>query len=194
MRGVIPLNFEMFFSPVSLSFYDSHSMKHLTIIRHAKSSWASATATDFDRPLNARGHRAAPLIARHLHETVHLKPDYVLSSPALRAISTARIIAPVLGISESEIVQNQAIYNADLQTLVYAIHEIPNAYANAMLFGHMPGVAELVQFLTGAVPRHYSTCGVAMLELHLDCWADANRSCGQLTTFLFPRMLDGAAS
>ena len=168
-------------------------MKHLTIIRHAKSSWASAASTDFDRPLNARGERAAPQMARYLHETIQLKPDYVLSSPALRAISTARIIAPVLGISEGEIVQNQAIYNSDLQILVFAIREIPNAYAKAMLFGHMPGVAELVHFLAGSVPDHYPTCGVAMLELNLNRWADANLSCGKLTTFLFPKMLDGEA-
>ncbi|MDA0814364.1 MAG: histidine phosphatase family protein, partial [Verrucomicrobia bacterium] len=143
---------------------------------------------------NARGERAAPQMARHLHGTVRLKPDYVLSSPALRAISTARIIAPVLGIAEGDIVQNQAIYNADLQTLVYAIREIPNEYANAMLYCNMPGVAELVHFLTGSAPDHYSTCGVAMFELNLDRWADANLSCGKLTTFLFPKMLEGAAS
>ena len=167
-------------------------MKHLTIIRHAKSSWTSDSSSDFDRPLNVRGERAAPQMARHLHDNIGLKPDYVVSSPALRAITTARLIAPRLGIAEGEIVQNQAIYNADLQPLVYAIREIPNAYQNAMLFGHMPGVAELVHFLTGSAPAHYSTCGVSMLELNLERWADANLSCGKLTAFVFPKMLEDA--
>lgn len=104
--------------------------------------------------------------------------------------STARIIAPVLGIAESEIVQNEAIYNAELQALLYAVGEIPGKCQHALMFGHMPGVAELVHFLSGSAPDHFPTCGVAMLELNVPHWSDANRSCGKLNAFLYPKMLD----
>lgn len=167
-------------------------MKHLTIIRHAKSSWSSSAGTDFDRPLNGRGERSAPQMAQHLKETVELRPDYVISSPAARAIATARIIAPALGIAVSAIVQNQAVYNASLHSLVYTVSEIPDQYQNAVIFGHMPGVEELVRFLSGAALDHYPTCGVAMLKLDLTAWADAGENCGSLLNFLDPKMLESS--
>ena len=34
-------------------------MKKLTLLRHAKSGWDDPVARDFDRPLNAKGKRAA---------------------------------------------------------------------------------------------------------------------------------------
>ena len=129
-------------------------------------------------------------MAQHLKEEAGLRPDYVVSSSAVRAVSTAHIIAPALGIEESDIVQNQAIYNAQLQALIYAVQEIPNAHQNAMLFGHMPGVAELVHFLSNSAPDHFPTCGVAMLELNLKNWSDVQASCGSLIGFLYPKMLD----
>ena len=128
-------------------------------------------------------------MAKHLKESINLRPDHVVSSPALRALTTARIIAPVLGVAESAVVQTQAIYNAELQALVYAVREIPAAACSAMLFGHMPGVAELVHFLSGSAPDHYPTCGVTMLELNVENWADVNLSCGKVIAFLAPKML-----
>lgn len=63
-------------------------MKHLFLIRHAKSSWAMSGQTDFDRPLNDRGLRDAPVMALRLwHAGIRL--DAILSSPANRALTTA---------------------------------------------------------------------------------------------------------
>ena len=73
-------------------------MKHLLIVRHAKSSWSNDAMTDFERPLNARGERTAPLVAKHLAETIGVQVDSAISSPALRAISTARLLCPALGV------------------------------------------------------------------------------------------------
>ena len=166
-------------------------MKHLTLVRHAKSSWSSGATADFDRPLNARGKRTAPQIARHLAEVVGLRPDHVVSSPALRAITTAHIIAPALGVEAPGVVEKMAIYDAALQPLVYTVQELPSSSKNAMLFGHMPGVQELAHFLIGDdAIDHYPTCGVALLELSITNWNEAKQGCGTLIDFVYPKMLD----
>nr|MBP6155012.1 histidine phosphatase family protein [Chitinophagales bacterium] len=67
-------------------------MKYLTIIRHAKSSWEHPDLDDFVRPLNDRGQTAIPLIGNYLQQQ-QIYPDLIISSPATRAIETAKGIA-----------------------------------------------------------------------------------------------------
>ena len=67
-------------------------MKRLYIVRHAKSSWKDASLDDFDRPLNKRGKKAAPEMGKRLKK-LKVKPDLLLASPAVRAITTAKAIA-----------------------------------------------------------------------------------------------------
>jgi phosphohistidine phosphatase len=71
-------------------------MRTLMLMRHAKSSWDQPGLADLDRPLAPRGRRAAPLIARHLHDQ-GLVPDLVLCSPARRVQETWQLMTPVLG-------------------------------------------------------------------------------------------------
>lgn len=150
--------------------------------------------SDFDRPLNARGERAAPQMARHLATVVGLRPDYVVSSPALRALSTARVLAPALGISEAAIHPDIAIYTDNLHTLVSVVQQLPAVSSNAMLFGHMPGIQDVANhFLGHEAIGHFPTCGVAMLELKIDAWHDAKCGCGRLIDFLHPKMLGDSA-
>ncbi|MCK5293309.1 MAG: histidine phosphatase family protein, partial [Arcobacteraceae bacterium] len=74
--------------------------KKLYIIRHAKSSWKDFTLDDFDRPLNKRGRLNAPFMGKIL-KGKNIIPDIILSSPALRAKTTAKIIANEIGFSKS---------------------------------------------------------------------------------------------
>ena len=68
------------------------AVKRLTLVRHAKSDWSLAGQADWDRPLNKRGQRDAPEMARRLRSRRH-KPDLILSSPAVRALTTATVMA-----------------------------------------------------------------------------------------------------
>jgi phosphohistidine phosphatase len=63
-------------------------MRRLTLVRHAKSDWSLPGQQDWDRALNRRGQRDAPEMARRLRGR-RLKPDLVLTSPAVRAVTTA---------------------------------------------------------------------------------------------------------
>ena len=108
-------------------------MKQLTIIRHAKSSWEHPHLSDFERPLNSRGKRNAPMMGRILHdEGVML--DQIISSPAKRAITTARTIAGEMGYSENNIVKERSFYGAHSSTIIEILKDLMKYYNDAPMF------------------------------------------------------------
>jgi phosphohistidine phosphatase len=82
--------------------------KTFVLVRHAKSSWSDPTLSDFERPLNNRGLRDAPKMARFLK----ISPDLLISSPAQRARQTAQIFAEAKLYSQEDILYQDAIYEA----------------------------------------------------------------------------------
>ena len=81
-------------------------MKKLLLLRHAKSSWGAADLTDFERPLNERGRRDAPLVGEFIREQ-GLRPDLVISSPAQRTRETIALVIEAAGIEVAERVPHQ---------------------------------------------------------------------------------------
>ncbi|MDH3806604.1 MAG: histidine phosphatase family protein, partial [Gammaproteobacteria bacterium] len=65
-------------------------MKTLTLVRHAKSSWKDSGLSDRERPLNKRGERDAPVMGKRA-AAAGLRPSQIISSPAVRAWTTAKI-------------------------------------------------------------------------------------------------------
>jgi phosphohistidine phosphatase len=113
----------------------------LLLLRHAKSDW-SVEADDFSRPLNKRGRRAAKKIGRWLHEQ-NLTPDTILSSPAMRALSTAQRVCRQLNINESAIIVDPRIYEADALTLLDILKTDCHEH-RVLLVGHNPGLEDLL--------------------------------------------------
>ena len=99
-----------------------NEMKTLVLIRHAKSSWDSKAETDFDRPLSDRGRKDAPRIAAFLAGK-DLEPNQIVTSPAARALTTARMIAGGIGLEEDRILEDRRIYLADLHHLQSIMRE-----------------------------------------------------------------------
>ncbi len=96
--------------------------KTLTIVRHAKSSWDDPVLADFDRPLNPRGLRDAPLMGARLAAT-GIRPDGLISSPANRALATAKIIAAALDLDTRIIVPDERLYLASAGTIMQVVRE-----------------------------------------------------------------------
>jgi phosphohistidine phosphatase len=119
--------------------------RELMILRHGKSSWDTGLA-DFERPLKDRGKRAAQRIGNWILQN-DLLPDLVISSPATRALETARKCCKVMGIPGKAIQQDRRIYEASTDTLLRVLKEIPKKYGRVMLVGHNPGLEELVELL-----------------------------------------------
>ena len=131
--------------------------KTLYIARHAKSSWDDITLSDFERPLNKRGCRDAPFMAKLLKEK-GVSPDLILSSPALRAKSTAKIYHEALG---GVLRFDRRIYEASPMSLLYLAQETLAEYRSVMIVGHNPGLTELNEILSDQSIYNIPTAGVA---------------------------------
>jgi phosphohistidine phosphatase len=160
-------------------------VKHLFIIRHAKSSWDDPLQKDFDRPLNKRGQRDAPFMAKRLSLNPN-KPQFIFSSPALRAITTATIFAAELKMVGDFFVQNEKIYDASLNDLLGVVQKIPDAVQNAAIFGHNPGLSHLAAHLSGEY-FDMATCSVVHLEIMQDSWTLVGQNTAILKEYDYPK-------
>ncbi|MBC7913981.1 MAG: histidine phosphatase family protein, partial [Pyrinomonadaceae bacterium] len=102
-------------------------MKQLLIVRHAKSDWNTDASSDFDRPLNKRGARDAPEMAERLLKK-HIIPQLIVSSPALRALTTAKYFADVFNIDKKLIQTEPSIYEASATTLLSVVNKLDNRF------------------------------------------------------------------
>lgn len=164
------------------------TMKHLIIVRHAKSSWEDHTLSDLQRPLNERGEKDAPRMAKHLKERgVH--PQQMLSSPAVRAITTCEEFARVLGFPVGQIQSVKALYHAGADTLFGLLRQVKEMKGSGpvILFGHNPGLTDFVNDLLNEEIDNIPTTGVVDATLSIDAWADAIPGCGTLDYFDYPK-------
>ena len=163
-------------------------VKTLFIIRHAKSSWDASNIDDFERPLNDRGKRDAPRMGKRLKEK-DIQPTLLLSSPAKRALSTAKRIAKVLKYPKDDIKTDRRLYHADEETMLTIVRELKEKQDVVMIFSHNPGLTEFVNSLMDGELDidNVPTCGVVAFKLDLDTWKDVDWGKGKLLFFDYPK-------
>jgi phosphohistidine phosphatase len=148
-------------------------MKTLFLIRHGKSSWDDTALPDEDRPLNDRGKRDAPKMGERLAKR-DVKPDLILSSPAMRALTTAEIIAKKLGYKLKDIVVDDRLYAVEADDLLDVIHKLGDKLERVMLFGHNPELTELAHRLSSEI-THLPTCAVAEFKFDAKSWSNIGK-------------------
>jgi phosphohistidine phosphatase len=144
-------------------------MKTLTLLRHAKSSWAESRLADHNRPLNDRGERDVPVMAQSMMDA-GIRPSLILSSPAVRAWTTARIIAREIGYPAEFLQRDPALYLANRSTLLDVVSRQENGFNSIVLVGHNPGLTELAQFLVPGITDNIPTCGLFSVSIDVDDW------------------------
>ncbi|KTW17941.1 SixA phosphatase family protein [Sphingomonas sanguinis] len=169
-------------------------MKTLTLLRHAKSSWDDPVARDFDRPLNAKGRRAAAMIGREL-KSLAFEFDHILASPAIRVMETLDEVWGGYG-RRLEPVWDKALYLASAASLLDQVHALPDTAEHVLMVGHNPGLEDLVLDLTldgelrERVEDKYPTATVAQMTLPIAAWTEARSHSATLVAFIRPRDLD----
>ena len=171
-------------------------MKRLTLLRHAKSGDDGTVARDFDRPLNAKGRRAARAIGRHMRDKA-LRFDAVIASPATRVAETLQEVEAVYGTGLVPLWE-KSLYLATPDELLDAVHQAPAEAESILLVGHNPGLEQLVLMLVpartdgarGEVEVKYPTASLAEMIFAVDRWEDVGRGGGDLVRFVRPRDLD----
>ncbi len=161
-------------------------MKTIYLVRHAKSDWKSADTGDFNRTLNERGIKAAPLMAALLKKK-RVLPDLVITSPATRALSTAELFCEILGYPKKNILQQIEIYEGGVLNLLKVVQQIPDNCTTAMLFGHNPMLTEFSNLLAGSYTENLATCGVVRIDLDIESWKNANPDAGELIWYDAPK-------
>lgn len=161
-------------------------MRRLILVRHAKSSWDYAELSDFERPLNTRGRRDAPAMAKRLAAALQ-PPVKLVSSPALRAITTAHIFAEAYGIPHLAIRVEPGIYEASHGTLLGLVQQLDDADQQVLLFGHNPGLSELALMLARCTFADLPTCAVATLRFDAASWREVRRGGGVLERYDYPK-------
>ena len=160
--------------------------KQLILVRHAKSDWGDFTLKDFDRPLNPRGHKNAPEMVERLIAK-GIKPEAVVSSPALRAITTAKYFAAGWQTDAAQLTTEQAIYEATTNTLLRVVNQLDNQFDRIALFGHNPGLTDLLNYLSDGQISDMPTCSVAIIDFQFDDWKLVSRGTGDLVLFDYPK-------
>ena len=117
--------------------------------------------------------------------------DLIVSSPAARAMATARIVAEAMGYPADAIGEDERIYEAGPAELLAVIRDIDPALATVLLFGHNPGLTQLVNELSEPLVDNVPTCGAVELRLAIERWADVSRTTTRRGAFLTPK--DGEA-
>ena len=161
-------------------------MPLLTLIRHAKSSWDYPELSDFERPLNERGRRDAPRMAARVARELR-GPVTLLSSPATRAIGTARVFAEALAVDFDAIRIEPRVYEASRRVLLELVKSLPDELGQVLLFGHNPGLSELAQTFADCPFDEMPTCAVVELQIDGKSWRQLAPGKGRLLAYRYPK-------
>ncbi len=160
-------------------------MRTLYLIRHAKSDQGIEHLSDIDRPLNIRGYESAHKMSSIMKEK-NIVPDLIITSPAVRAISTALIFCRTLGIDPSMLAIHKDLYDTSVKEYHHCIKNIDDKYKCVMLFGHNPLITACANSLTTPFTEHMSTCSIVGVKGDIS-WANFTENANELELYDFPK-------
>jgi len=161
-------------------------LKTLTIVRHAKSSWKDNSLSDKKRPLNRRGERDAPVMGERIQE-YGIRPSLIVSSPATRAWTTAKIIANAINYPREFLQKEGKLYLASLHEILDIVASQDNGFNNLMLVGHNPGMTDFANHLVPGLTDNLQTAGVVSVQIDQDDWNLSERPTTELLVHDWPK-------
>ena len=161
-------------------------MKTIYIVRHAKSSWNTVDIPDEQRPLLEKGKKRTKKVIDYLHEN-HIKVDYIISSHAVRAHETARILAHGLKYPVENIKIDSHIYYADGDSILNQFYDLPDSYDSVMIVGHNPSLTDFVNLFLKTPIENLPTSGVVSFSFETDHWEKVPVASRKTNFILFPK-------
>jgi len=160
----------------------------LWLIRHAKSSWSSTAASDFERPLNARGERDGPRMASWLAQQSD-PATWIWTSDARRAKSTAEFVRQAFAVSAEHLQEAHELYLAEVETMLDVIRSTPPDVESVAVVAHNPGTTRLLNLLAAAeVTDNVPTFGVARLDVS-GAWHEIQAGSATLELIASPKTI-----
>lgn len=163
-------------------------MKKIVVLRHAKSDWSKGLP-DFERPLNKRGQKDAPVMGTILAAMKEV-PDIIISSPAVRAKLTAKTVAKYSQY-EGNIVWHEDFYYGDDESIISELKKLPDNIESAMVVGHNDTLEILIAELTsdGSFRLKFPTAAIAIISVDIGSWDELKQSSGELHNLITPKSI-----
>ncbi|MEO7768474.1 MAG: histidine phosphatase family protein [Ferruginibacter sp.] len=166
---------------------DGHKL--LLVVRHAKSSWETSSLNDFERPLNDRGKKDAPMMAKRLIDK-KIMVDAFVSSPAKRAKKTAELFCEAYDKPGETIEYVSMLYQAPEEVFLAVVEQLNNSLNTVALFSHNPGVTDFVNSLTDEMKiDNMPTCGIFALQVQLKKWVDFKKAKKEFIFLDYPKLV-----
>ena len=163
-------------------------MKTLYLVRHAKASLENSAEQDIDRPLLEKGLKRT----RHIIDfliTKHTNVDLIISSPAIRAYETARIISHALGFPQENIKIERTLYSGDADNIANLFYDLSKKIDILMIVGHNPSITNFANLFLPESIDYLPTSGLACIQFEANLW-DEIWQAKIITNFVVtPRML-----
>lgn len=161
-------------------------MKTLYLLRHAKSSWDDPELKDFERPLSKRGRTDVPAMGERFQQRGDAL-QCIISSPAVRAKTTAKLFADAIAYPQDEIASNPELYFAGSGMFLKAASLLDDSCSEAMLVGHNPAITDFANLMADAGIENIPTCGLVKMTLNIDDWSDIEPGTATLVEFDYPK-------
>lgn len=162
-------------------------MRRLTLLRHAKTETQHSGQEDWDRVLEPRGQKDAPEMARRLRER-KLKPDRIITSPAVRALTTAQIFARELHVPAAKLQQDERLYLASPKVIKEVVRELGGDTQHLMIVGHNPGLTEFAEQISADREiDNMPTCAIYTVEFDIENWSELEWHSGVNAELDYPR-------
>ena len=157
-------------------------------MRHAKSTWEFPELKDEDRPLVDKGIKRTKKIIKFLSKK-NVKPDIILSSHAVRALETAKIVAEGLNYPVKDIVMEQKVYESNIENLFNVVYGIANNKNTMVMVGHNPTITNFANYFLTEYVDYLPTSGVVCIEFETDKWNEIVSAKKQTRFIIYPKML-----
>lgn len=162
-------------------------MKSLILVRHAKSDWSNPQLKDFDRPLNKRGIKNAPLMAKKLKTLLNENPNLIISSPSLRTKQTLEYFLKEFDY-KGEIVFEDKIYETSYLELLEVIKNVDDTKNKIFVIGHNPALNDLLDVFIDDFNLNIPTSAILKLDFDTSSWKSISKNNAKLIFFQYPKM------
>lgn len=144
-------------------------MKTLYLVRHGKSSWENMQYQDYERPLIDKGISRTRKIAGFLFDK-KVSPDMIISSHAVRAFETAKLLAAKLNYPTEKIKIDENLYFLGQQAMENILLGLDDSLDEVMLVGHNPDMTNFVNLFVSKKIDYLPTTGVVCVSFDTTHW------------------------
>ncbi|WP_045689976.1 SixA phosphatase family protein [Hymenobacter sp. AT01-02] len=164
-------------------------MKTLYLMRHAKSSWDFDDLDDHQRPLNDRGRDDAPRMGQALAKR-DIQLNLLLTSPAVRALSTAALVAKEIDYPHEKIQVVESIYEATVLDLLQVVRQCPDEADSVLLVGHNNTLTDFANLLSPSSIPDMPTASIVCIKFSCAHWAEVDQANAEFYFFDKPKNND----